>query len=516
MDVLYALLGVDNHRFNRIVLEKTFTERLNFVLTMSNGDIFSFDDIKLNRFCINILPKINYNIKSLILESISMERILHAADYPNLTELKIFDYNNQLFSRYFTGKKRFSIDPSIEFGKIVYAVQYLTISIFYLVESPFRHIFQQQITDLILVNNSDMNILLLKQYPEDMYEYILKFFENLKLLSVIGIFPRLSLRNLPMTTCSSSTIYKLCVNVTCFEDCLALLDGRLKELTTFIVDIGSIDDDLLIVYNMDNLPNLKCFSLKCYCLTNEYDTKILPLLRRMPNLEELSLDIINEYRTTLINGTQINNEILVLMPRLYKFTFYINTETEPNNLAHHLSSDDIKQTFIKLGYQQVCCILNDFTETVTCHVFSLPPMFDNMEYIGNTFPSIVFSSVRHLAVHDIVPFKHEFFMRIARFFPLIKQLRVINFEPQTLNELNSQNDQLYSIVEYPYLISLTLSNAHIDYVEQFLNETKTRLPRLTKLHVNYNQLTIVTENFTRDITRINCTNVKELSVAESL
>ncbi|CAF4018121.1 unnamed protein product, partial [Rotaria magnacalcarata] len=250
MDVLYALLGVDNHRFNRIVLEKTFTERLNFVLTMSNGDIFSFDDIKLNRFCINILPKINYNIKSLILESISMERILHAADYPNLTELKIFDYNNQLFSRYFTGKKRFSIDPSIEFGKIVYAVQYLTISIFYLVESPFRHIFQQQITDLILVNNSDMNILLLKQYPEDMYEYILKFFENLKLLSVIGIFPRLSLRNLPMTTCSSSTIYKLCVNVTCFEDCLALLDGRLKELTTFIVDIGSIDDDLLIVYNM--------------------------------------------------------------------------------------------------------------------------------------------------------------------------------------------------------------------------------------------------------------------------
>ncbi|CAF4729810.1 unnamed protein product, partial [Rotaria magnacalcarata] len=100
-------------------------------------------------------------------------------------------------------------------------------------ESPFRHIFQRQTADLTIVNNSDFDILLLKQYPEDMYEYILKFFENLKLLSVIGLFPRLSLRNLPMTTY-----------------CLALLDGRLKELTTFIVDIGSIDDDLLIVYNM--------------------------------------------------------------------------------------------------------------------------------------------------------------------------------------------------------------------------------------------------------------------------
>jgi hypothetical protein len=57
---------------------------------------------------------------------------------------------------------------------------------------------------------------------------------------------------------------------------------------------------------------------------------------------------------------------------------------------------------------------------------------------------------------------------------------------------------------------------HIDYVEQFLNETKTHLPRLTKLTVNYNHLTIVTENFTRDTTRLNCITVKELYVGEAI
>ncbi|CAF2932684.1 unnamed protein product [Rotaria sp. Silwood2] len=42
-------------------------------------------------------------------------------------------------------------------------------------------------------------------------------------------------------------------------------------------------------------------------------------------------------------------------------------------------------------------------------------------------------------------------------------------------------------------------------IEEFLNNTKIRLPHLMKLTVNYDQLIIVTENFTRDVTRLNCT-----------
>ena len=39
----------------------------------------------------------------------------------------------------------------------------------------------------------------------------------------------------------------------------------------------------------DDLPNLKCFSLTCYFGTREYENLIIPLLRRMTYLEELTL-----------------------------------------------------------------------------------------------------------------------------------------------------------------------------------------------------------------------------------
>ncbi len=51
------------------------------------------------------MPKIDHNVTSLILESGSMKRILVAADYSNLTELKLFNVNDYIVSRYFTGKK---------------------------------------------------------------------------------------------------------------------------------------------------------------------------------------------------------------------------------------------------------------------------------------------------------------------------------------------------------------------------------------------------------------------------
>jgi hypothetical protein len=106
MDVLYSLLDVDNQRLDMIVQEKTFTNTLNFVLTTITDDVLSIADSILDRFCISILPKINYNVKSLILESESMERILLATDYPNLTELKLYNVNDHIVSHYFTGKKR--------------------------------------------------------------------------------------------------------------------------------------------------------------------------------------------------------------------------------------------------------------------------------------------------------------------------------------------------------------------------------------------------------------------------
>ncbi len=104
IDVLYSLLDVDNQRLDTIAQENIFTNTLNFVSTTFTNDISSISDTIVHRFCINILPKIHHNVKSLIVDSVSMERILLAADYPNLTELKLFSFNGNIASRYFTGK----------------------------------------------------------------------------------------------------------------------------------------------------------------------------------------------------------------------------------------------------------------------------------------------------------------------------------------------------------------------------------------------------------------------------
>jgi hypothetical protein len=104
MDVLYSLFGLNNQRLDNIIQENTSTNTLNFVLTTLTDDILSISHPILDRFCMNILPRIHCNVKSLIVNSLSMECILFAGDYPNLSELKIFNFNVKIASRYFTGK----------------------------------------------------------------------------------------------------------------------------------------------------------------------------------------------------------------------------------------------------------------------------------------------------------------------------------------------------------------------------------------------------------------------------
>jgi hypothetical protein len=148
-----------------------------------------------------------------------------------------------------------------------------------------------------------------------------------------------------------------------------------------------------------------------------------------------------------------------------------------------------------------------------CSIFSLPFEFDYLKHVGNKFPNIVFSYVTVLLVEDTNPFKHEFFIRIARSFPLLKYLRIINIESQVLDGLmtfSSDNCQLHSIIEYLHLTRLDVRYAHRDYVEQFLNETKAFIPCLTKFEVDVDHLKAVTKDFTREETRRNCAKVERI------
>ncbi|CAF1323705.1 unnamed protein product [Adineta ricciae] len=67
-----------------------------------------------------------------------------------------------------------------------------------------------------------------------------------------------------------------------------------------------------------------------------------------------------------------------------------------------------------------------------------------------------------------------------------------------------------SMIEYRHLSPLDMTNANSYYLKHFLNETKTRLPSLSKLKVHYNLLKAVTNNFAKEEMRYNCCRVNQL------
>ena len=257
---------------------------------------------------------------------------------------------------------------------------------------------------------------------------------------------------------------------------------------------------------------MEYFSFKCICLSNEYEREILLLFSRMINLKELTLYMIIDGRNKFIDGNDINNEILIHMTQLNRLKFCISSTIRINNLNVHLFKDDIQQTFTNALFKKVECIINNRYPFVTCHVFSLPFMLNKLQYIGNIFPSIIFNHVKILLIEDVIPFQHEFFIRLAWSFPLLEQLCVFNLKSQTLLLDNSNNSN--AIVKYSHLMKLDIRDVHIDYIDQFLNYTKTCLPSLIELTVDYNLLKYVTEDFTRNETRFNCRNVKKINMTE--
>jgi hypothetical protein len=69
-----------------------------------------------------------------------------------------------------------------------------------------------------------------------------------------------------------------------------------------------------------------------------------------------------------------------------------------------------------------------------------------------------------------------------------------------------------SITEYPHLSKLNLTEAHDDYVEEFLVDTKTCLPNNLYLSVDYQVLKRVTQHFTSNKTRNNCKKLRALGL----
>ncbi|CAF2464678.1 unnamed protein product [Rotaria sp. Silwood2] len=171
----------------------------------SNGVINSLDDSILERFCSEILPKIQYKIKWLDLEPLYMERILLAADYPNLHGLSLFNIDQEThLDRIFKNHIK-TLIITVAKNEIIGS----TSNIINIVCS--------------YVLTMCINLLCLKFHP---YSNVYVYFNE-----------RLSFESIEPARFFSSSLMELHINVDDFTDCLYLLDGRFKRLHTFYVNV---------------------------------------------------------------------------------------------------------------------------------------------------------------------------------------------------------------------------------------------------------------------------------------
>jgi hypothetical protein len=103
VQLLYSLMGI-NKQLDRILSDSIFTKDLTLFRNLPNDHICPLVDTIFDRFCLHILPEIHHKINILNLESLSMERILLSADYPNLYGLGLYNVDEKTVERVFAGK----------------------------------------------------------------------------------------------------------------------------------------------------------------------------------------------------------------------------------------------------------------------------------------------------------------------------------------------------------------------------------------------------------------------------
>ena len=255
--------------------------------------------------------------------------------------------------------------------------------------------------------------------------------------------------------------------------------------------------------------------------TRIFDENIIPLLRRMINLEELILFLsVGRTDSTLIGGTELYDQVLIHMAHVNKFIFSINTVVLIiNNEIDVPSNEDIQHSFIGREYGQIGSCVHFEPRTpidgskrklpkavVRSHIYSLPYQFESFLHLNNSFQGGTFVKVRCLTMTDSFPFEYQFFKIISDDFPFLKELNIKNSEPQ------EEKQHPLTSINFSHLNLLNLVEAHVDYAKQFLIDTNAYLPCLLDLRINYESIATVTNNFTNHETRLYCAQLKGLHI----
>jgi hypothetical protein len=232
----------------------------------------------------------------------------------------------------------------------------------------------------------------------------------------------------------------------------------------------------------------------------------------MLNLEELDLNIRVECYEQFIDGERLKKDIIIYMPQLYKFTFNICSIINHRSQINFPLNEHIQKTFEYFSNNQIITCIDHFQEEgySQCHIYSYPYKLKFYDDITNNFSGGLFTSVTQVSLYDERPFEHEFFLQIQKSFPFMKELTIKNRKAQ--NNKSNNNNEILSIIEYPNLTRLDLTNTHDDYVELFLFDTKMSLPNNIHLCVDYQSLERVTYYFRRYTRHNNCAKLAALYI----
>ncbi|CAM4960791.1 unnamed protein product [Rotaria socialis] len=447
-EVLYSLLGV-NKRLNNIAVDPGFTNNLSLVMSALDGLVYSLPDPILDRFCLHILPKIHQNIEWLHLLSRSMERILRATNFPNLSGISLHNI-----------QAKTAIDLFTEQTSVI-------------------HILKNQLLSFTIDVSAKT-----ERYERNrnaiIFHHILTVFTNLQYFNFdrSSIYDERLFFSMRSPTVISTNLLELHVSLLTFGDCLYLLDGHFNQLRSLYVDVNMIISSDRSVNNTKELSSLKCFYLHCETITRVYDESVVPLLHRMSNLETLDLSIAAWERKTIFDVVFIKKNDLTL-------------------------NQDIQRIFKDFNDKKIIYWADYFPKQKKglCHIYSCPYKLNYYNDITNNFPGEIFQSVREVSLFDERPFEHDFFLQIAQSFPFLENLCVRNHERQMYKECSK------SIIKYPYLKKLDIICTCKDYYEQFLFDCKTCLPFDVRAGMHYERVKQVTCNFTSNRTRNNCAKI---------
>ena len=207
-------------------------------------------------------------------------------------------------------------------------------------------------------------------------------------------------------------------------------------------------------------------------------------------------------KNSFVDGKHLKEHVINRLPRLNSFKFDIRSIMFLHDQTVFPSNEDIQQTFDDFQYGPVTSYVDYFLNKKEgeCRIYSNRCEMQYYQQVSNHFPGGFYQHVYIVFLYDERPFEHEFFLRISQSFQLMKELHLTNHQPQ-----KSINDnQQISIVKYNSLVRLDITRVHDDYLEEFLSDTRTSFQEKICLSINYKSLERVTNNFTRDSTRINC------------